>query len=34
MPELKWGFGYPLAILLMVVSAVVPYVIFKWKGWL
>jgi magnesium transporter len=34
MPELKWGFGYPLAILLMVVSAVVPYVFFKWKGWL
>jgi magnesium transporter len=34
MPELKWAFGYPLAILLMVVSAVVPYVFFKWKGWL
>jgi magnesium transporter len=34
MPELKWAFGYPLAIVLMVVSAVVPYVFFKWKGWL
>jgi magnesium transporter len=34
MPELKWAFGYPLAILLMVVSAVVPYLLFKWKGWL
>jgi magnesium transporter len=34
MPELKWAFGYPLAILLMVVSAVVPYLFFKWKGWL
>jgi len=34
MPELKWAFGYPLAILLMVVSAVVPYLFFKWRGWL
>ena len=34
MPELKWEFGYPLAILLMVVSAVVPYLFFKWRGWL
>jgi magnesium transporter len=34
MPELKWAFGYPLAIFLMVVSAVVPYLFFKWKGWL
>jgi magnesium transporter len=34
MPELKWALGYPLAILLMVVSAVVPYLFFKWKGWL
>jgi magnesium transporter len=34
MPELRWEFGYPLAILLMVISAVVPYLVFKWKGWL
>ena len=34
MPELKWVFGYPLAILLMVLSAVLPYIYFKWKGWL
>jgi magnesium transporter len=34
MPELKWEFGYPLAIFLMIVSAVVPYLFFKWKGWL
>jgi magnesium transporter len=34
MPELKWIFGYPFAILLMVISAVLPYLIFKRKGWL
>ena len=34
MPELSWRFGYPLAILLMVFSAVAPYVWFKKKGWL
>jgi magnesium transporter len=34
MPELKWAFGYPFAILLMIASAVVPYFWFKQKGWL
>jgi magnesium transporter len=34
MPELKWAAGYPFAILLMIVSAVVPYHWFKQKGWL
>src|SRR5215213_8944360 len=34
MPELKWAAGYPVAILLMIVSAVVPYFWFKQKGWL
>jgi magnesium transporter len=34
MPELDFQYGYPLALLLMVVSAVVPYFIFKWKKWL
>jgi magnesium transporter len=34
MPELDWGFGYPLAILLMIVAAIVPYVYFKLKKWL
>lgn len=33
-PELSWSFGYPLAILLMVVSAILPYTFFKRKGWL
>ncbi|SLN50589.1 Magnesium transport protein CorA [Roseivivax jejudonensis] len=34
MPELGWPFGYPLALALMAVSAVVPYFYFKRRGWL
>jgi magnesium transporter len=34
MPELEWQYGYPLALLLMVLSAIVPYYFFKWKKWL
>jgi len=34
MPELGWVSGYPLSLVLMAVSAVVPYLWFKRKGWL
>ena len=34
MPELEYAYGYPMALLLMVVAAVVPYVFFKLKKWL
>ena len=34
MPELKWQFGYPAAVVMMVVAAVLPYVFFRWKKWL
>jgi magnesium transporter len=34
MPELKWLFGYPFAILLMILSAILPYWYFKRRGWL
>ena len=34
MPELDWYFGYPLAIVLMILAAVGPYFFFKWKKWL
>jgi magnesium transporter len=34
MPELDWAGGYPLALALMVVSAVLPWLYFKRKGWL
>lgn len=34
MPELEWQLGYPMAILLMVLGAVLPFIYFKRKGWL
>ncbi|GHC57759.1 magnesium transporter CorA family protein [Neogemmobacter tilapiae] len=34
MPELETSFGYPVALLLMLASAVVTYLFFKWKNWL
>ncbi len=34
MPELHWSFGYPLALVLMVLSGISPYWYFKRRGWL
>jgi magnesium transporter len=34
MPELKWLLGYPFALVLMVISAVLPFFYFKRRGWL
>lgn len=34
MPELQWVWGYPMALGLMVISALVPYLLFRWKKWL
>jgi magnesium transporter len=34
MPELRWDYGYPFAVGLMVLSALLPYLYFKRKGWL
>lgn len=34
MPELEWTHGYPFALVLMVIAAIVPYWIFKLKKWL
>lgn len=34
MPELKWAFGYPFALIMMALSAAAPYYWFKRKGWL
>ncbi len=34
MPELHWHLGYPWALGLMLLSAVLPYVVFRWRGWL
>lgn len=34
MPELNLMIGYPLALVLMVISGLMPYLFFKRKGWL
>jgi magnesium transporter len=34
MPELDWTLGYPIAIVLMLLAAALPYFVFKWKKWL
>src|SRR5215475_7293415 len=34
MPELNWVHGYPIALVAMILAAIVPYWIFKWKKWL
>lgn len=34
MPELHWTAGYPLTLVLMLFSAIAPYLFFKRKGWL
>ncbi|PVE54230.1 magnesium/cobalt transporter CorA [Rhizobium rhizogenes] len=34
MPELQWAYGYPLAIFVMLISAIIPFIVFRWKGWL
>ncbi len=34
MPELKWEFGYPFSLALMVTTVVAPFWFFRKKGWL
>ncbi|HAT42427.1 MAG TPA: magnesium transporter CorA [Rheinheimera sp.] len=34
MPELNWNFGYPMALGLMMLAGLAPYLFFKRKGWL
>ncbi|WP_203138039.1 magnesium and cobalt transport protein CorA [Microbacterium sp. JZ31] len=34
MPELSWAWGYPMALGLMVLTAVGLYVVFKWRRWM
>jgi magnesium transporter len=34
MPELEWPLGYPGALGLMLLVAVLPYLLFKWMKWL
>lgn len=34
MPELRYKWGYFIALALMILSAVIPYKFFKWKKWM
>jgi len=34
MPELNWAWGYPYALAMVVVTALLPLVWFKWKDWI
>lgn len=34
MPELEWAYGYPMALGLMLLSGVLPFLFFKWMKWL
>jgi magnesium transporter len=33
MPELKWGYGYYLALFIMLLAGIGPVIYFKWKKW-
>jgi magnesium transporter len=33
MPELEWAWGYPYGLALIAVSAILPLLWFKWRGW-
>ena len=34
MPELRWDYSYPIVLVVMVVSIILPVIFFKKKGWL
>jgi len=34
MPELRWPWGYPMALLMMLCAAILPYLYFKARRWL
>ncbi|MEQ1864086.1 MAG: magnesium transporter CorA family protein [Micropepsaceae bacterium] len=34
MPELEWQYGYAWALVGIVISAIVPYLFFRWRKWL
>jgi magnesium transporter len=33
MPELPWHLGYPIALGVIVVSGLAPFIYFRWRGW-
>jgi magnesium transporter len=34
MPEYDWSWGYPYALALIVITALLPLIWFKWKDWI
>lgn len=34
MPELQWVSGYPMSVGVMILSAILPFMYFRWRGWL
>jgi magnesium transporter len=34
MPELAWQWGYPFGLALIALSAFIPFLWFKWRGWI
>jgi magnesium transporter len=34
MPELNWSWGYPYALAMVVITALLPLIWFKWKDWI
>ena len=33
MPDLSWTWGYPFGLAIIVLSALIPLIWFKWRGW-
>jgi magnesium transporter len=33
MPELNWAWGYPFGLAIIALSALIPLIWFKWRGW-
>jgi len=34
MPELAWEWGYPFGLALIMLSGIIPFLWFKWRGWI
>lgn len=34
MPELDWPWGYPMALAMMLLAGVIPYLVLRWRGWI
>lgn len=34
MPELKWDYGYPFSLMLIILAGLLPYIYFKHKDWI